>query len=100
MPRNSTKENDMTHPATLSPVLVTGGCGFVGRHLVARLVRDGRHVWIIDDLSTGKHPDEWAASLGLITTDSGGQRFINDDGTGLTWIEGDMRDVLGAARDG
>jgi nucleoside-diphosphate-sugar epimerase len=39
--------------------LVTGGCGFVGRHVVSRLLRLGRPVWIVDDLSTGKHPDEW-----------------------------------------
>lgn len=90
----------MTHPARLSPALVTGGCGFVGRHLVARLVRDGRHVWIVDDLSTGKHPDEWSASLGLVATDPSRQRFVNDDGTGVSWIEGDIRDVLSSARDG
>lgn len=39
--------------------LVTGGCGFVGRHLVHTLLQQGRSVWIIDDLSTGKHPDSW-----------------------------------------
>ena len=39
--------------------LVTGGCGFVGRHLVKRLLSDGGKVWIIDNLFSGKHPDEW-----------------------------------------
>ncbi|MGB8650229.1 MAG: NAD-dependent epimerase/dehydratase family protein, partial [Mycobacteriales bacterium] len=34
-------------------VLVTGAAGFVGSHLVERLVRDGHHVTGIDDLSTG-----------------------------------------------
>ncbi|MCM8768591.1 MAG: GDP-mannose 4,6-dehydratase [Candidatus Omnitrophica bacterium] len=33
--------------------LVTGGCGFIGSHLVARLVNNGHYVTILDDLSTG-----------------------------------------------
>lgn len=42
------------------PVLITGGCGFVGRHLVRTLLARGTHeLWIIDDLSTGAHPREW-----------------------------------------
>ncbi len=34
--------------------LVTGGCGFIGSHLVDRLVSEGHDVRIIDDLSTGR----------------------------------------------
>ena len=34
-------------------VLVTGGMGFVGSHLVKRLYSDGHTVDIVDDLSTG-----------------------------------------------
>jgi UDP-glucose 4-epimerase len=39
--------------------LVTGGCGFVGRRLVHRLLQLGHDVWIVDDLSTGLDPDVW-----------------------------------------
>jgi UDP-glucose 4-epimerase len=38
----------------LAHYLVTGGCGFIGSHLVDALVAGGHKVRILDDLSTGK----------------------------------------------
>ncbi len=34
-------------------ILVTGGAGFIGSHLVERLIADGKSVVVLDDLSTG-----------------------------------------------
>lgn len=51
--------------------LVTGGCGFVGRCLVKRLISLGHDVFVVDDLSTGIHPHKWINSDRLT--------FIYDD---------------------
>jgi UDP-glucose 4-epimerase len=34
--------------------LVTGGAGFIGSHIAERLARDGHHVRVLDDFSSGK----------------------------------------------
>ncbi len=42
--------------------VVTGGAGFIGSHLAERLLNDGNHVRIVDNLATGKR--EHVARLG------------------------------------
>ena len=47
----------------MSRVLVTGGAGFIGSHLVEHLLDQGHSILVVDDLSTGlqhqvpDHPD-------------------------------------------
>ncbi|NLW84892.1 MAG: NAD-dependent epimerase/dehydratase family protein [Phycisphaerae bacterium] len=45
-------------------ILITGGAGFIGSHLAERLLGQGHHVVVIDDLSTGSL-DNLAAVRGL-----------------------------------
>ena len=35
-------------------ILVTGGAGFIGSHLVERLIREGENVTVLDNLTTGR----------------------------------------------
>lgn len=40
--------------AVIMNVLITGGAGFIGSHLVEYHLNKGDAVWVVDDLSTGK----------------------------------------------
>jgi UDP-glucose 4-epimerase len=56
-------------------ILVTGGAGYIGSHMVYELVSDGEPVVVLDNLSTGF---DWAVAKGvpLIVGDSGDQALV------------------------
>lgn len=53
----------MPPPPAHPRVLVTGGAGFIGSHLVERLLASGSHVTVVDDLSTGRRQNLDAAGV-------------------------------------
>lgn len=78
------------------PVLVTGACGFVGRNLVRSLLRDSGELWLIDDLSTGEHPDTWLPEL-LDGAEGSGERprTYESGGRRVLFFEADVISILG-----
>jgi UDP-glucose 4-epimerase len=69
-------------------VLVTGGAGFLGSHLVDRLLADGASVRVLDNLSTGSLDNLRAAARGR----SDGAATAASAGARLEVILGDIRD--------
>ncbi len=60
-------------------VLVTGGCGFIGSHLVEALVEAGAAVEVVDDLRSGRRAnlDGVGERVACYTWDVGGEVFLN-----------------------
>lgn len=56
-------------------VLITGGAGYIGSHMVYALLDAGEHAVVVDNLSTGF---DWAIPKGvpLVISDSGDQSHI------------------------
>jgi UDP-glucose 4-epimerase len=70
--------------------LVTGGAGFIGSHIVDRLLADGHEVTVLDNFSTGR-PQNLAhhkanANLHLIEADIADQKKIEPWFEGVDWV--------------
>jgi UDP-glucose 4-epimerase len=72
-------------PAAGSTVLVTGGCGFIGSHVVDELLCAGRPVRVLDDLSVGSKAALEGRDVELVVGD------VRDEGA----VERAVRGVSG-----
>ena len=61
---------------TRGAVLVTGGAGYIGSHVVAALLEDGWRPTILDDLSTGRR-DAAPAGVSFVQGDVGDRRLLD-----------------------
>lgn len=77
--RPGVTEDDVTDKGRR--VLVTGGAGFIGSHLVAALLARGHHVTVIDDLSSGR-ADRVPAAARFIHADLRAPGLLEDVLTG------------------
>lgn len=57
-------------------ILITGGAGYVGSHIVRRLLEDGRDIVVLDDLSEGHRASVGAARF--VEGDSGDDALLDD----------------------
>jgi UDP-glucose 4-epimerase len=71
---NTNKQNDYA----MQNILVTGGAGFIGSHLVKVLVKQGHNVSIIDNLSRGNRQNigELIQSVEFIESDIQDQKIL------------------------
>lgn len=68
--------------------LVTGGAGFIGSHIVDRLLSDGHSVVVIDDFSTGHRenlPDHHS-QLKVVECDIRDFAKLNENMKGVDWV--------------
>jgi UDP-glucose 4-epimerase len=71
-------------------IIVTGGCGFIGSHLVEKLLMDNHEVIVIDNLSTGRMENVWHLldnnNLKVVVSDVADFDLINPLFSGVDWV--------------
>jgi UDP-glucose 4-epimerase len=82
---------------TRKPALITGGCGFVGRNMTRRLLKEGYSLWIVDDCSIGLHCDKWLPESGARREVGAG--VIEYGGGKVVFVHGDARDFFSGRAD-
>ena len=78
------------------PILVTGGCGFVGRHVVKYLLarQASDSIWIVDNLFTGRPPEQWLPPDFGLARAAGLYKTYIYKGVTITFVNQDLRDFL------
>ncbi len=68
-------------------VLVTGGAGFIGSHIVDRLLKDGHEVVVLYDFSTG-HRSNLAENeaLEIVEGDISDPETVKENMVGIDWV--------------
>ena len=67
--------------------LVTGGAGFIGSHIVDRLLKDGHEVVVLDDFSTGNRSNlAENEALEIVEGDISDPETVKENMVGIDWV--------------